>query len=131
MCHKHNDETSEKNKKKNRKNNHEKTEKKEKFKNKDNVQKKNQKKKRDYKFDKVKEALQGMSDNMITKHKDAKANSWRCGREGHYTLECYAKKTEEGEKIVKVAVSSARKRQRNNDNTVSPTKEKRPKWLLW
>jgi hypothetical protein len=38
---------------------------------------------------------------MITKHKDTKANCWRCGREGHYMLECYAKKTEEGEEIVK------------------------------
>jgi hypothetical protein len=68
-----------------------------------------------------------MSEDMITKHKDAKANCWRCGREGYYTLECYAKKTEGGEEIIKAAVSSARKRKRSDDDTVSFTKEEKDK----
>jgi hypothetical protein len=57
----------------------------------------------------VKEALKGRSEEMITKHKDAIANCWRCGREGHYTLECYAKKTANGEEILKAMVSAAKK----------------------
>jgi hypothetical protein len=101
--------------------------KKDKFKNSDKVQKKDQKKKRDYKFENVKEALKGMSEDMITKYKDAKANCWRCGLEGHYTLECYAKQNEEGEEIVKAAVSSARKRKRSDDVTGSSATEKKTK----
>jgi hypothetical protein len=52
------------------------------------IQKRDSKKKREFKLENVKEALNGMSEEMFTKHKDAKANCWRCGREGHYTLEC-------------------------------------------
>jgi hypothetical protein len=51
------------------------------------IQKRDLKKKSDFKFENVKEALKGMSMEKITKHKDAKANSWRCGCEGHSTLE--------------------------------------------
>jgi hypothetical protein len=40
---------------------------------------------------------------------------------------CYAKKTEDREEIVKAAVLSARKRKRNDDNTVSSTTEKNAK----
>jgi hypothetical protein len=124
---KNNDEKSEKKEKKHNKDKKEKHEKKEKLKNNETVQKKDQKKKRDYKFETVKEGLKGMCEDMITKHKDAKANCWRCGREGHYTLEYYAKRTEDGEEIVMAAVSSARKTRRSEDDAVSSTTEKNPK----
>jgi hypothetical protein len=124
---KNNDQKSEKKDKKHKKDNHEKSEKEEKFKNKDTVQKKDQKKKRDYKFEIVKEALQGRSEDMITKHKDTKANCWRCGREGHYTVDCYAKKPENGDDIVKAALSSARKRKTSDNDTVSSTTVKKAK----
>jgi hypothetical protein len=50
-----------------------------------------------------------MSKEMITKHKDVKANYWWYGHEGHYTLECYAKKTENREEIIKTTVCAAKK----------------------
>jgi ATPase subunit of ABC transporter with duplicated ATPase domains len=54
------------------------------------IQKKDQKKKRDFKFGSIKEALDGIHEEPIAKHKEVKANCWRCRRERHYTLECYA-----------------------------------------
>jgi hypothetical protein len=75
------------------------------YKNENNkISKKENKKKRDFKFTNVKEVLQGISEKLITKQKEVKANYWRCGREGHYTQECYAKKTENEEEIIKAAV---------------------------
>jgi hypothetical protein len=73
------------------------------------------------------EALKGMSEEMITKHKDAKGNCWRYGREEHYTLECYAKKTENGEEIVKAMASAAKKRKPDVDDNSSPTTDKKAK----
>jgi hypothetical protein len=68
-----------------------------------------------------------MSEDMITKPKEAKANCWRCRREGHYTLEYYAKETEEREEVVKPGVSSARTRKRSDNDSVSSTTEKKAK----
>jgi hypothetical protein len=64
-----------------------------------------------------------MYEDLITKHKDAKANCWRCGCEGHYMLDCYAKKTEEGEEIIKAPVLLARKRRRSYNDNVLSTRE--------
>jgi hypothetical protein len=58
------------------------------------IQKKDQKKKRDFKFGNIKEAFEGRDEELIAKHKEGKANCWRCVRDGHYMIECYAKKTE-------------------------------------
>jgi hypothetical protein len=90
------------------------------------IQKKDQKKKRDFKFGSIKEALKGIDEELIAKHKEAKANCWRCRREGHYILECYAKKTEEGVEVTKSTISATRKRKRDDDEE-SSIMEKRPK----
>jgi hypothetical protein len=73
------------------------------------IQKRDSKKKCPCKFENVKEALKNMNKQMITKHKDAKANHWQCGRERHYKLEWYAKIIENVEEIVKATVSAAKK----------------------
>jgi hypothetical protein len=66
----------------------------------------------------VKEALKGMSNEMITKNEVAKANCRECTHEVHYTLEYYAKKRENGEEIVKVTVSATKiQKQDDNDNS--------------
>jgi hypothetical protein len=91
------------------------------------VQKRESKKQGEYKFENVMEALKDMSEEIITKYKDMKANCWRCGREGHYTRECYAKKTENGEEIVKPTVSAAKKWKRDDNDNSSPTTAKKPK----
>jgi hypothetical protein len=91
------------------------------------IQKRDSKKKQEFKFENVKEASKGMSKEMITKHKDAKANCGRCGHEGYYTLECDAKKTENGEEIVKATVSAAKKRKRDDDDNSSLATDKKAK----
>jgi hypothetical protein len=68
-----------------------------------------------------------MSKEMITKHKDTKANCWWCRYEGHYTLECYAKIIENEEEIVKVTVSAAKKLTRDEDDNSTPTTDKKAK----
>jgi hypothetical protein len=62
------------------------------------------KKKREIKFENIKEALKGISEEMITKHKLAQTNCWGYRREGHYTLEYYANKRDHRENIVKATV---------------------------
>jgi hypothetical protein len=67
----------------------------------------------------VKEALKGRREEMITKHKNAKTNCWRCECEGYYTLEYYAKQLADGEEIVKASMSLIKKRKRDdNDSSV-------------
>jgi hypothetical protein len=90
---------------------------------KNKIYKKDDRKKKDFKFATVKAALEGMTEDMIKKHIDVKANCWGCGREGHYTPECYAKKIGGGEDIVTAAVSSAQKRRRE-DNKSSNSEKK-------
>jgi hypothetical protein len=50
-----------------------------------------------------------MSEEMITKNQDAKANCWQCGYEEHYILECYMWNLDNREEIVKVMVSVTQK----------------------
>jgi hypothetical protein len=73
------------------------------------MEKKAQKKTRDFKFRSIKEALKGIMEELIAKDTEAKAYSSRCGRDGHYMQECYAKKTEEGVDIMKSTVLVTRK----------------------
>jgi hypothetical protein len=68
-----------------------------------------------------------MSEEMFTKHQDTKANCWRCRHEGDYSLEYYAKTTENGEYIVKGMVAAAPKRNPDDDHNASPATDKRPK----
>jgi hypothetical protein len=74
------------------------------------IQKRDLKKNHEFKFENVKEALNGMSEEMISMHKDAKANFWLCRREWHYTLQFFVKKTENSEEIFKATVSDSKKR---------------------
>jgi hypothetical protein len=78
------------------------------------------KKKHEFKFENIKEALKGMSEEMITKHKDTQANCWWCTSDRHYTLECYAKKTDSGEEIIKAIVSATKKPIRDDVDNSSP-----------
>jgi hypothetical protein len=90
------------------------------------IQRKDQNKRRDFKFGSIKEASKGIDEELIAKHKESKANCWRCRREGHYMLGCYAKKKEEGVEVTKSTVSVTLKRKRHDDEELSIT-EKRPK----
>jgi hypothetical protein len=89
------------------------------------IQKRDSKKKHEFKFENVKEALKGMSEEMIAKHKEGKANYWWYGPKGHYTLVYYAKKTKNGEEIVNANVSTATKQKRDDDHNSSPTTDRK------
>jgi hypothetical protein len=82
------------------------------------IQTRESKKKLEFKFENMKQGLKGMSEEMITNHKGTKANCSRSGCQGYYILECYVKKTVNGEEKVRATVYVAKKRKRNdNDNS--------------
>jgi hypothetical protein len=80
------------------------------------IQKEDEKKKRDFNFGSIKEALKGIDEKLIAKHKEAKVNCWRYDRERNYKLEWYANKTVEGLEVMKSTVSVTRKRKIDNDD---------------
>jgi hypothetical protein len=71
---------------------------------KNRVQGQDQKKKGDVKLRSIEEALKGIHEELIAKHKEAKANWKRCGREGHYRLEYCAKEMEEAVEVMKSTI---------------------------
>jgi hypothetical protein len=90
---------------------------------------------REKKFQNNREALAGVPQAEIDQHKVDKASCWRCGRNSHHTLECFAKKTSKGTELATTvaAVSKRTKRQRpsedSEDEDDEPTEpvSKRPK----
>jgi hypothetical protein len=81
----------------------------------ENIKEVKDRKSKDKRFSSTKEALNGISEELIQKHKAANATCWRCGRSNHYTTECYAKIADGGESLEKSTVSSQRKRQRSDE----------------
>jgi hypothetical protein len=51
------------------------------------------------KFQNNREALAGIPQAEIDQHKADKASCWRCGRNSHHTLECFANKTSKGTEL--------------------------------
>jgi hypothetical protein len=82
------------------------------------------KKAKEKKYASTKEALKRISEELIQKYKSAGASSWRCGRSNHYTTECYAKTTENGDCLEKPTISSQNERKRNDDNEESKDTKK-------
>jgi hypothetical protein len=54
---------------------------------------------REKKFQNNREVLAGVPQAEIDQHKADKASCWRCGRNSHHTLECFAKKTSKGTEL--------------------------------
>ena len=74
------------------------------------------------------EALQGVPQAEIDKHKKEKADCWRCGRSGHKMYDCYAKKTVGGTELTKDGkVASSGKRKRDDDEIGEQEKPKEKK----
>jgi hypothetical protein len=57
------------------------------------------KKSKDKTFSSIKEALNGISEELIQKPKAANPTCWRCGRSNHDTTECYAKTADGGDSL--------------------------------
>jgi hypothetical protein len=92
-----------------------------------NKQEEKQKKHKEKKYASTKEAIKGISEELIQKHKSAGACCWRCDQSNHYIMECNAKTAENGDSLEKPTISSQNKRKRNNDDEESKhmKKEKR------
>jgi hypothetical protein len=70
-------------------------------------------------FTSGKDALKGVPQDEIDKHKKDHADCWRCGRSGHKMYDCYAKKTVGGHELsggTKTASSAKSKRDNDSDN---------------
>jgi hypothetical protein len=74
---------------------------------------------REKKFQNNRDALAGVPQAEIDQHKADKASCWRCGRNSHHTLECFAKKTSKGTKLATTVatVSKRTKRQRPSEDS--------------
>jgi hypothetical protein len=55
---------------------------------KNNKEDEKDKKPKEEKYASITEALKGISEELIQKHKSAGASCWRCGRSNHYTTDC-------------------------------------------
>ncbi|KAI4858491.1 hypothetical protein F4820DRAFT_463194 [Hypoxylon rubiginosum] len=75
-----------------------------------------------------KEALQGIDQADIDQRKKDKCPCWRCGRDNHGTLSCFAKKDVNGKELPAAPgkVASA-KRKSSDDTTPAPTPAKKAK----
>jgi hypothetical protein len=91
---------------------------------KNNKKEEKDKKPKEKKYASTKEALKGISEELIQKHKSASPLCWRCGRCNHSTTECYAKTAESGDTLEKPTISSQNKRKRNNDDQESKDTKK-------
>lgn len=71
---------------------------------------------KDTKWQSSKEALQGIDQADIDQRKRDKISCWRCGRDNHHTLECFARKDTKGKDLPTApAKVSATKRKKTED----------------
>jgi hypothetical protein len=61
------------------------------------------------KFQNIRDVLSGVPQDEIDQHKADRASSWRCGRNSHHTLECFAKKTSKGMELATPVAAIAKK----------------------
>jgi predicted small secreted protein len=76
------------------------------------------------KYVSTKEALKGISKELIQMYKSAGASCWRCGRSNHYTTECDAETSENGNSLEKPTIRSQNKRKRKDDDEQSKDRKK-------
>jgi hypothetical protein len=67
---------------------------------------------REKKFQNNREALAGVPQAEIDQHKADKASCWRCGRNSHHTLQCFAKKTSKGTELAPTVAMVAKRTKR-------------------
>jgi hypothetical protein len=71
------------------------------------------------KYASTKEALKGISEELIQKHKSTSTYYWRCGQSNYHTTECYATTAKNGDSREKHTISSLYQRYRNDDDEES------------
>jgi hypothetical protein len=81
---------------------------------------------KDRKFQNNQDALSSVPQNEIDQHKADKASYWRCGRNSHHTLECFAKKTSKGTELATpiAALMKKGKQQRIEDESDEEDEQK-------
>jgi hypothetical protein len=87
--------------------------------------KKKETKKKESIFQSGKEALEGVSQDEIDRHKTSKADCIRCGRDGHKMYDCYAKATTNGVQLPdakgKGKVSAVTSKRKRSDESAKET----------
>ncbi|RAL66363.1 hypothetical protein DID88_006032 [Monilinia fructigena] len=79
----------------------------------------------DKKWATSKDALQGINQSDIDQRKKEKILCWRCGRNNHHTLECFARKDTAGKDLPSAAVKvSATKRKLTEDKPAQPSSKR-------
>jgi hypothetical protein len=91
---------------------------------KNNKKQEKDKKPKEKKYGPTKDALKGISEELIQKHKSAGTSCWRYARRNHYTTECYAKTAKNGDSLEKPTISSQNERKRNDDDEESKDTKK-------
>lgn len=82
--------------------------------------------KSDQKWAGNKEALLGIAQEDIDKRKKAKAACWRCGRDNHQTLNCFARKDVDGKDLPQPKVSALKRKKSDDYDDVAPETESAP-----
>jgi hypothetical protein len=73
------------------------------------------------------EALQGIDQADIDKYKTAKASCWRCGRNNHKSVECFAKKNLDGKELPEAPrVSGIKRKSRDDDAKTKKEEDEEP-----
>jgi hypothetical protein len=80
------------------------------------------KKRKEKRFSSMKEALNGISKELIKNQEVANATCWRCSHSTHYTMEYNAQTVEGGESLEKPTISAQRQRQEEMKTTKSKEK---------
>jgi uncharacterized protein YlxW (UPF0749 family) len=75
----------------------------------ENIKELTDKKSKDKRYSSTKEALNGISEELIQNHKAANIIGWQYSHNNHYTTECYANTADGGESLEKPMVSSQSK----------------------
>jgi hypothetical protein len=88
------------------------------------IEKKENKQKRHEKFSTTKDALDGIEEKLIKKHKANGAKCWRCGRNNHCTRDCHAKFTNGGDSLESPKVENETKRKRVEEDKEDAEKAK-------
>lgn len=84
---------------------------------------------KDIKWATVKEALAGISQDNVDRHKKDGSTCWRCGRNNHHTLACFARKDVSGNDLPaappKVAGVKRKAEEKEKENELAPPKKVR------
>ncbi|KAK7754393.1 hypothetical protein SLS62_003686 [Diatrype stigma] len=82
---------------------------------------------KDKKWPNIIAALKGIEQGDIDQRKKDKVSCWRCGRDNHHTLACFAKKDVKGKDLPSPPEKISSAKRKRDDDTPAPSSEKKLK----